>query len=105
MPEEFVDQEFVCKDCKQPFIFKAGEHRFFVEKQFSLPVRCKPCRDRRKAEKDGGIGGGAAAFAPSLAPAPRPYVAEAPPLPKRTGNGGGGGRDRSRRRRDDGAWD
>lgn len=48
---EFVDQEKTCRDCPNTFVFTAGEQKFFVEKGFTPPNRCKPCRDRRKAER------------------------------------------------------
>jgi hypothetical protein len=69
-PEE-QGTEVKCKDCKQPFIVSEGEERFLREKfgnDFSMPARCKPCREankKRKAEggakkrgDDGPNGGG-----------------------------------------------
>ncbi len=44
------DRKITCKECKQPFIFTAGEQAFYEEKQLHDPLRCKDCRDRRKAE-------------------------------------------------------
>ena len=54
---EYTDREINCKDCKTPFTFTAGEQQFFAERQFTDPVRCKPCRDVRKAQKDADGGG------------------------------------------------
>lgn len=51
---EYEDMEIVCVDCKKPFIFEAGEQKFFAEKGFTPPKRCKPCRDERKAQRNGG---------------------------------------------------
>ena len=51
MPE-YTDQEITCKDCKTPFTFTVGEQQFYAERQFSNPVRCKPCREVRKAQKE-----------------------------------------------------
>lgn len=48
------DQTLNCRDCKQPFVFTVGEQGFYAEKGFSIPARCKPCRDIRKAQRDGG---------------------------------------------------
>jgi hypothetical protein len=45
------DREITCKDCGGNFIFTVGEQEFFQQKGFSEPVRCKPCRDARKAQK------------------------------------------------------
>lgn len=43
------DQELLCRDCKKGFTFTAGEQAFFKERNFGPPVRCKACRDSRKA--------------------------------------------------------
>ena len=47
------DKKIVCKDCGKEFIFTVGEQEFYQEKGFTNdPVRCKECRDNRKAEKN-----------------------------------------------------
>jgi len=46
------DKELTCKDCGQSFTFTAGEQEFFQTRGFSEPVRCKSCRDIRKAQKN-----------------------------------------------------
>ncbi len=47
------DKKIVCKDCSKEFIFTVGEQEFYQEKGFTNdPVRCKECRDKRKAEKN-----------------------------------------------------
>lgn len=47
------DKKIVCKDCSKEFIFTVGEKEFYQEKGFTNdPVRCKECRDKRKAEKN-----------------------------------------------------
>lgn len=43
------DSNLTCRDCKQGFVFTAGEAAFFKERNFGPPVRCKGCRDSRKA--------------------------------------------------------
>lgn len=48
---EFTDQIIRCVDCKENFVFEAGEQRFFAERQFTPPRRCKECRAKKKAEK------------------------------------------------------
>ena len=50
---EFEDKELTCVEpgCGATFIFEAGEQAFFAEKGFTPPKRCKPCRQRKKAEK------------------------------------------------------
>jgi CxxC-x17-CxxC domain-containing protein len=45
---DFVDRLLICADCRQEFIFTAGEQLFFLDKQFKNdPKRCKPCKSRR----------------------------------------------------------
>lgn len=48
------DKEIKCKDCGQNFVFTAGEQEFYVQKGFGEPIRCKLCRDIRKAQKQNG---------------------------------------------------
>jgi len=45
-----VDEEKVCRDCTQPFVFYVRDQEFFLKMNFTPPNRCKPCRDKRKAE-------------------------------------------------------
>ncbi|MBD5143726.1 MAG: zinc-ribbon domain containing protein [Oscillospiraceae bacterium] len=46
----YEDKTLVCKDCGKEFIFSVGEQEFYAEKGFTHdPVRCKDCRDARKA--------------------------------------------------------
>ena len=41
-----------CLDCKSPFVITEGEQAWYAEKGWTPPLRCKECRDKRKAEKD-----------------------------------------------------
>lgn len=43
------DKTIVCKDCGKEFTFTVGEQEFYEQHQFSDPVRCKECREARKA--------------------------------------------------------
>lgn len=52
------DRTLTCRDCGQTFTFTAGEQAFYQERGFSEPTRCKACRDKRKAERNAGGGGG-----------------------------------------------
>ncbi|NLN76107.1 MAG: cytochrome C551 [Armatimonadetes bacterium] len=53
------DKDLTCKECGETFVFTAGEQEFFQSRGFSEPIRCKTCRDKRKAEKaEQGFGGG-----------------------------------------------
>lgn len=50
---EYVDEEKTCRDCRGVFTFAAGEQQFYVQMAYNPPVRCKPCRDKRKAGSAG----------------------------------------------------
>lgn len=58
---DFQDRPLQCLDCKNEFIFTAGEQEFYERKGFKeIPKRCKPCRDARKTRRGmgEGMGGG-----------------------------------------------
>lgn len=42
------NKKIKCKDCGIEFDFTVGEQKFFAEKGFSDPVRCKDCRSKKK---------------------------------------------------------
>jgi CxxC-x17-CxxC domain-containing protein len=45
---QFVDRYLKCIDCKNDFVFTAGEQLFFNDKQFKNdPKRCKLCKAKR----------------------------------------------------------
>ena len=44
------DKTIVCKDCNNEFVFTAREQEFYAEKGFADPVRCKACREAKKAK-------------------------------------------------------
>jgi CxxC-x17-CxxC domain-containing protein len=49
---DFQDRPLQCLDCKNEFIFTAGEQEFYERKGFrEIPKRCKPCRDARKTRR------------------------------------------------------
>lgn len=48
MPSETIK----CKDCPGSFEFTEGEQKFFAEKGFNKPTRCKACRAARKTKQD-----------------------------------------------------
>jgi len=59
---DFVDRLLSCADCRQEFIFTAGEQLFFLDKQFKNdPKRCKPCKSRRAGMVAAAAGVGPAA--------------------------------------------
>lgn len=43
------DKTIVCKDCGAEFTFTAREQEFYASKGFTEPIRCKECRDKKKA--------------------------------------------------------
>lgn len=47
------DKKIICKDCGTEFTFTVGEQEFFKLKDIkNEPVRCKACREKRKAKFD-----------------------------------------------------
>ena len=49
---DFQDRPLQCLDCKNEFVFTAGEQEFYERKGFKeIPKRCKPCRDARKTRR------------------------------------------------------
>lgn len=46
------DIKIICKDCGEEFVFSVREQEFYKQQGFeNNPVRCKACRDKRKAER------------------------------------------------------
>lgn len=43
-----------CCDCGAEFTITEGEVEFYSSKGMQLPRRCKECRAKRKAQKNGG---------------------------------------------------
>lgn len=43
------DRNIRCRDCGVDFTWAAGEQQFFAQMNYNPPVRCKVCRDKRKA--------------------------------------------------------
>jgi len=53
MEKTYEDITIVCKDCGKEFVFEAGQQRHFESLGFTnQPVRCKECREKRKAERE-----------------------------------------------------
>jgi len=46
----------VCRDCESKFEFTQKDRLFFKEKKWSKPVRCKPCREKRKKNAEKYVG-------------------------------------------------
>ncbi|MDW7651102.1 MAG: zinc-ribbon domain containing protein [Bacillota bacterium] len=50
----FSDKTLECRDCKQEFVFTAGEQEFYAEKGFeNEPARCPVCRSSRRQRSNG----------------------------------------------------
>lgn len=55
----YTDMNLTCNDCGSTFAFTAGEQEFHASKGFTnRPGRCPSCRAARRAQRDGGYGGG-----------------------------------------------
>lgn len=50
-----TDKTLTCADCKQQFVFQVGEQTFFKSKGLNDPKRCKPCRVKAKARREGSL--------------------------------------------------
>lgn len=91
---DYEDLTITCRDCNKPFVLSAKDQAFFASmtddqgRPFKNPVRCKPCRDIKKAQRMGGT-----------FPAP-----QAQPLPEENFGGGGKKRSGGRRRDRDEEW-
>ncbi len=51
---QFKDKTLLCVECANPFVFTAGEQRFFHSKGLAVPKRCAQCRLLRKLTLDRG---------------------------------------------------
>lgn len=43
-----MDKMLKCQDCGAEFVFTENDQRFYEEKGFTPPKRCKNCRQNRK---------------------------------------------------------
>ncbi|MGH7736301.1 MAG: zinc-ribbon domain containing protein [Candidatus Tyrphobacter sp.] len=49
------DKILTCRDCGNQFVFAVREQQFFAEKGFAnQPVRCRDCRQARRAGAESG---------------------------------------------------
>lgn len=51
------EKELVCKECGEKFILTVDDQKFYAEKGFKEPKRCKNCRRLRRAKVIGPEGG------------------------------------------------
>jgi RNase P subunit RPR2 len=43
------DITIICKQCQKPFIWTAGEQKYYLSKGLATPKYCLKCREIRKA--------------------------------------------------------
>ena len=48
---QFDDEEKICVDCKSSFLFREKDRKFCQEQGWTPFKRCKPCRDKKKANR------------------------------------------------------
>ena len=46
------DVKIKCQECGEEFVFTANEQRFYEEKGFIPPKRCRLCRQKRKERRN-----------------------------------------------------
>jgi hypothetical protein len=51
-PEQQHDKLLKCVECGTDFPWTIGEQKFYSERDFTPPKRCKRCRDARKAKAE-----------------------------------------------------
>lgn len=44
------DKKIVCKECGDTFVLTADDQKWYKEKNFAEPKRCKSCRALRRAK-------------------------------------------------------
>ena len=55
----YEDKNIVCVDCGQDFVHSADDQARYAERGFTNePKRCRPCREKRKAQGGGGRASG-----------------------------------------------
>ncbi|MFA6325414.1 MAG: zinc-ribbon domain containing protein [Candidatus Paceibacterota bacterium] len=48
-----MGQTLTCVDCGEDFEFTDGEEKFYEEKGFASPKRCRKCRNKKKQDSGG----------------------------------------------------
>ena len=46
------DIKIICADCKTEFAFTERDQKFYAEKGYVQPKRCKQCRIKKKRERE-----------------------------------------------------
>jgi hypothetical protein len=47
-----MDRALPCRDCGELFDYPAYEQRFFAERGWPDPIRCQPCRQRVREDRE-----------------------------------------------------
>lgn len=45
-------KKIICKECRNKFIFTAGEQEFYEQKGLNEPKKCKECRKKVRQNKN-----------------------------------------------------
>ncbi len=45
------DLKITCAECRKPFIFEAGEQKFYKMRGLTPPKRCTNCRNKRRRRR------------------------------------------------------
>lgn len=51
MEKEMKDIERSCKDCGEKYVITVDDQLFYDNLGYSLPVRCKDCRHKRRVQR------------------------------------------------------
>jgi CxxC-x17-CxxC domain-containing protein len=55
----YEEKSLQCSDCGTSFTFSAEEQEFFAKKGYTNePKRCPSCREAKRGQRSGGMGGG-----------------------------------------------
>ena len=48
MTEELRSKQIICQECGGEFTWTVGEQRYFADRGYQPPKRCRPCREAAK---------------------------------------------------------
>jgi CxxC-x17-CxxC domain-containing protein len=59
----YADKVLTCRECRQAFVFSAGEQEFYAGRGFTNePSRCPDCRAARRSDRGGGYSSGGGGY-------------------------------------------
>jgi CxxC-x17-CxxC domain-containing protein len=47
-----TDAQLTCIDCGEIFLFTVQDQKYYLEHNYTTPLRCRPCRRKHKEEKE-----------------------------------------------------